>query len=53
MEHYEKPVVEEYGTLTELTLALNTGNTTDVPLGTKGFNVLTCDPTTSPACITI
>ena len=54
MESYEKPAVEDYGTLTELTLAQVTGNTTDVPLGTTGFNILTCDSDPSkPACATI
>jgi hypothetical protein len=54
LEEYQKPVVQDYGDLTELTAEQITGNVTDVPLGTVGFAILTCDPTVPVIpCVTV
>jgi hypothetical protein len=55
VQTYEKPVVKDYGDLTELTAATLTGNQTDVGFGTAGFQILSCNtPHQLPTpCITL
>lgn len=54
---YEKPRIADYGDLTTLTAATNTGNQFDSNFaGIPSFHILSCDPDLEAAgvpCITI